>query len=323
MLQKAIIVVCALLIAPSFAAAALLPSFGSVLEIGVSPEHPVPGNTVTLTVSDPAQETGTTAYMWLVNGATVDQGVDHTSISITAGTLGAAQTIRVVAIENGVPRGDAVAIIRPASVDIVWEGVTYTPPLYIGRPLPSGQSTVRIMAIPHLTTNGNEVSANSLVYSWKIDGVYTQKQSGYGKSSITMTPPRFATAFNVSVVAGTRDGTIVAENSVRIEPQTPSVIIYENAPLLGMRFDRALTGLFPFVDEEVSFIAYPMFASDLNDVSFTWNLDTIPFAVDPLKPRAATFRKVGGGSGTHAVSVSFESAKKFLEHADASFQLTF
>ena len=320
---RGILVLSLLTLTPIFASAALLPSFGSPIEIGVNPEHPRAGNQVTLTVSDPQEEVGTTAYMWLVNEVVVDQGIGHKSIAITARAEGTTETVRVIAIENGIARGDAVTIIRPASVDIIWEGGTYTPPLYIGRPLPTAQSTVTVIAIPHLPVNGTEAESESLIYSWKMGGVTLQKQSGYGKSSITVTPPRFGAAFSVSVLVSNRNGTVVAENSVLIQPQTPSIIIYEDAPLIGVRFNKAETGLFPFINEEVSFVAYPLFVSNMNDVSYTWNLDTSPFAVDPARPRAATFRKVGGGKGTHTVSVSFENMKKFLERGDTTFQLTF
>lgn len=320
---RGILVLSLLTLAPIFVSAATLQSFGSPLEIGVSPEHPRAGNQVTLTVSDPQEEVGTTAYMWLVNDRIVDQGIGHKSISITARGEGTAETIRVIAIENDVARGDAVTIIRPASVDIIWEGNTYTPPLYTGRPLPTAQSTVTVIAIPHLSVNGVEAEPESLIYSWKMGGVTLQKQSGYGKSSIAVTPPRFGSAFTVSVLVSNKSGTVVAENSVLIQPQTPSLIIYEDAPLLGVRFNKAEAGLFPFTADEVSFVAYPLFVSNMNDVSYTWNLDTSPFAVDPARPRRATFRKVGGGKGTHTVSVSFENMKKFLERGDIAFQLTF
>jgi len=323
MLRKAIVIVAILSFAPIAAWGALLPTFGSLLEITLEPEHPRPGDSITVTVSDPSEERGVTAYMWLVNGKVVDQGVGHTSISLSANPLGTADTVRVVAIENGVGRGEATTIIRPATVDMLWEGNTYVPPFYIGRPLVSGQGTVKLMAIPHLAVRGSEIPAGRAVYAWKVNGVPLEKQSGYGKASISITPPRFGASFNVSVVARTQDGTVVAENSVLIEPQAPSLLVYEDAPLLGVRFDRALSGMFPFSGDEVSFVLYPLFVSNSRDVSYTWNLDSVPFAVDPAKPRAATFRKVGSGTGTHTVSASFENAKRFLERGDTSFQLTF
>ncbi|MES2134737.1 MAG: hypothetical protein V4449_00650 [Patescibacteria group bacterium] len=312
-----------LFLAPVFASAEILPTFSSELEIGVNPAHPRPGSQVTLTVSDPGREVGTTAYVWSLNGEVVDQGIDHTSIAIILDGLGTTETIRVIAVENNSARADGITIIRPASVDILWEGNTYTPALYIGRPLPNGHSSVTLMAIPHLVINGAEAPSNALVYSWKVNNVPLQKQSGYGKWSAVVTAPSFGGAFTVSVVVSTQDGSIAGEQSLTVQPQTPSLVIYEDAPLLGVRFDKAHTALFPLTGDEVSFVAYPLSIENTGDVSYTWTLDTVPFTVDPTKPQSATFRKVGTGSGAHTVRVSFENIKKFLEHANTSFQLTF
>lgn len=310
-------------IAPVHTHASFLPSFAPQMEISVRPLHPHPGDSVVLTVSDPAEDIGTTAYVWTIDDAVVDQGIGHTSISTEAGGLGITKKIQVVAVENGSARSETTTIIRPATVDIVWEGNTYTPPLYAGRPLPNGQSSVTLLALPHILTRGAEVPASTLIYSWQIDGTPIPKQSGYGKSSIVITPPRFENAFTASVTVSTQDGSTVAENSVSIQPQKPFPIFYEDAPLLGMRFDRAVEGLFPFTGDEVSFVMYPLFISNPNDILYAWSLDGAPFAVDQEKPRVATFRKVGGGTGTHTVTMSISNLNKFLEQATNSFQLTF
>ncbi len=306
---------------PAFAE--LLPSLGSSLEIGISPEHPHPRDTVTLTVSDYASDPGSTAYIWSVNDKVVEQGIGKTSITLVAGVLGSFQTVSVLASENGVARGNTSIIIRPASVDLVWEGDTYTPPLYIGRPLPNGQSTIHVLAVPHLPNGSSESPPDSVVYSWSVNGLPLPKQSGYGKSSAIITPPKFDTPFTIRVTASTKNGATVAENSQVIEPRAPTILLYENAPLLGVRFDTTLKDAFPFAGDEVSFIAYPLFVSSADALSYTWRLDTKPFTIDATKPRFATFRKVGEGGGAHTITISFENVNKFLEHGTKTFQLTF
>jgi hypothetical protein len=272
-------------------------------------------------VADYGGDSVNTSYIWSVNGALVAQGIGKTSIILSAGGLGSAQTVEVLAVEKEAARDHATTVIRPATVDMVWEGNTYKPPLYIGRPLPNGQSAVTILAIPHLTKGNGEVPANTLIYTWKINGTFAQKQSGYGRSSLSLNPPRFTAAFTVGVVVATPDGSVVAENSVSIEPRVPAVVVYENAPLLGMRFDKVIQGPFSFNTDEVSFAAYPLFANDASELSYTWSLDGIAFATNPADPRAATFRKVGTGTGMHAVGLLFRGAANFLEEGEKSFQL--
>ncbi len=300
-----------------------IPLQGATMEVSLSPEHPKPGERVTLTVSDFSGDRATTAYIWSADGKTIAQGIGLVSISRTAGNIGSSEDIAVRAVENGRARGTASVTIRSASVDILWEGETDVPPLYPGRPLPNGKSSVRVFAVPHLSVAGRELGAAEAVYRWSVDGSPVTRGSEYGKASAVITPPRFGAAFTVSVEASSRDGSVTGVSSVIIQPQTPTAVIYENAPLLGMRFDRALRGLVPFPNAEISFVAYPLFVMDANEPSYVWQLDGKPFDVNPDDPRAVTFRKVGTGTGRHLVSLSFQNRKNFLEEGRTEFGLTF
>ncbi len=99
--------------------------------------------------------------------------------------------------------------------------------------------------------------------------------------------------------------------------------MYENVPLLGIRFDRSVSGAFPFPENEVSFTAFPLFVTNPNTLSYQWSIDGEPFDVDPQKPRDVTFRKVASGSGSDAVLFSFSNPDSFIEHAENAFTLTF
>ena len=314
------LVVCILLL-PVFAEAAILPSLYSI-ELEVTPEHPKTGQLVTLTVHD-ASGNADTAYVWAINGGIVEQGRGRTTITTTAGAVGSAKTVTVEAIESGEVKGQAVVVIRPAEVDIVWEGKTRTPPFYMGLPLATGMSAISAVAIPNLVRSGARIASNNILYTWSMDGKQLTSQSGYGKPSITVTPPRFAQAFLLSVTAETADGAVVAEKSIGIQPISPRIVVYENAPLAGMLFNKEAGAVFPFANEEVTLVAFPLFASLNNALSYQWQLDGQPFELDPEAPESATFRKSGAGSAVHTVTFSFENAGKFLEHAAHSFQLKF
>ncbi len=309
--------------APFAAFADVIPTFVSPISIDMSPQYPSPGQNVTLTVADPANDPSNTSYAWSVNGTVTEQGIGQKSLTLSAPAAGASETVNVTASENSVVRASARMAVTPASIDIVWEGDTYRPPFYIGRPLPNGQSALTAIAFPHITVNGKEVAGSDLVYSWKVNDTLLDTQSGYGKSSIEITPPRFGAAFTLSVTATSRDGTRGASNMITIAPRTPTAVFYENAALLGVRFDRAAAGSYPFPSDEISFIAYPLFVTDASALSYSWSLDGAAFAVDPAKPRDVTFRKVGSGGGTHTVSLAYSNVKEFLENATRTFTLSF
>ncbi|OGG43673.1 hypothetical protein A2841_03715 [Candidatus Kaiserbacteria bacterium RIFCSPHIGHO2_01_FULL_48_10] len=319
--MRRLLAIACLFLAPLSAGAAILPSLYNI-ELEVMPEHPKTGEVVTITVHDPSA-TGETAYIWTINGSGVEQGVGRTTITTTAGAIGSAQTIAVQAIEMGETKGQAVTVIVPAEVDIVWEGRTKTPPFYAGLPLTTGMSQISAVAVPYMIRSGSRISSNNILYTWSIDGNKLSSQSGYGKSSVTITPPRFAQAFQLSVRAETSDGAVVAEKSRTIQPVSPAIALYERTPLAGIIFTKEIGTVFPLAEGEATLVAFPLFASTAGILSYEWQLDGKSFELDPEAPESATFKKSGSGSATHTVTFSFDDASKFLEHAERSFRLVF
>lgn len=307
---------------PSLTMAALLPDVGAPLEISIRPEYPREDDIVTATVSGLSNK-NSVGYIWSLNGEVIEQGIGVTSITLQVGTIGSAEELEVVAVENGVAQGRVTTLIRPSSVDLVWEGNTTVPPFYISRPLSSGVGSVTVLAVPHLSLGSGELAPENLSYTWKVSGIPLTKQSGYGKSSVIITPPRFSAPFTVSVTVTNQSGSAQAESSVTIQPQTPKMLVYENAPLFGVRFDKAVFGTFSFIGDEVSFTAYPLFVSNAKALSYEWSIDGMPFAVNEEKPRDVTFRKVGEGTGTHTVVITFDNPKNFIESGKSIFGLKF
>lgn len=293
------------------------------LQLGMSPQYPKPGDTVTLTATDYLGNADSMTYTWSVNGAVTLQGVGEKTLSLPAGAAGSEKTVVVTAGQNGATEDTATAVIRPADIDLLWEGETSVPPFYIGRPLPNAQSQITFLAMPHIMSGGSELPASSLIYSWGENGVPVANASGYGKSSAVLTPPTFSQPFTVSVHVETPDGVGAADGSVTIAPQAPRALIYEDAPLLGVRFEKTIPANILFSGTEMSFAAFPVFVANPSALSYQWTLDGAPFSVDPAQPGDVTFRKTGSGTGTHAVTFSFTNPARFLENGSAAFTLQF
>jgi hypothetical protein len=311
------------LLLPLFAHAALLPDYGT-LELDLSPQYPAPGQTVTLTVVNTAPDAKSAVYTWTVDGKTVARAAGQQQITVAAGSTGASEEVTVTTEDAaGNETGAASITLNPASVDVIWEGDTAGPPLYIGRPLPNGQSPVTVLAVPHIAVDGKEVAPSALIYTWSVDTTPLANQSGYGRSSVSVTPPRFGAAFTVKVHAETADGRGAGDGSATIAPQTPRALMYENAPLLGILFNKNVSGTYPLSEPEASFTAYPLYTANPGALTYKWTLDDSAFDVDAAHPLDVTFRKVGAGSGSHAVRFSFTNPGRFMEAGSASFSLSF
>lgn len=307
---------------PVTALAALIPTIGVPLSIEALPDAPLPGGQVLLRAMNYAGNAQATAYAWTVNGKLVEQGVGRTSITVTVGAAGSATIVTVTATEDGVARGTASLTLRPASVDVLWEGRTYVPPFFDVLPLPTGESPVVLYAVPALFVGGVKVTPENLVYTWRINNNAKPTKIGYGVRSLTITPPQFASAFTVSVLVATADGSVRAERTITVTPTAPKAVVYERQPLAGVRFDRAITNTFTLTGSEATFVAYPLYVEDPAALDVAWMVGKS--VVEPGdNPWELTLRREGIGAGQYAIQFSLTSATKLFERAMRAFTLTF
>jgi hypothetical protein len=303
------------------AEAALISPSLEVVGIHVTPQYPAPGQEITATVSSTG-DSGDFAYEWIVNGEVVAQGFEAQKVTLTVGSSGTPMEISVRLLGSlGEVRGSATKIIQPGAVDIVWEGETFVPPFYQGRPLSSGSSSVRVLAIPLLVENGRRVPASELSYQWSVNGQVLGNKSGRGKSSAEILPPFFNSPFTVSVIATTVNGSIAAQQTTTITPRSPLLILYENAPLSGVNFNRAQTGTVSLIENEMGFRAYPYFVTNPTNIEYVWEINNTD-VTDDEKPRDLMVRRETGDNGIYSVQVVFRNVAEIFEKGAAAFNLS-
>lgn len=298
--------------------AVIIPQITETVSLQVTPKYPKPGDQMIFNVHS-SGNADSFSYVWEVNGKTVAQGAGIISITIPAGDVGSRATVSVRLIgSNGLTQGAASRSIKPADVDIVWEGKTYVPPLYEGRPLTNASSRLTLLAIPFF---GSAVSPSGLTYTWEIDGRVLNNQSGRGKESVEITPPLFNNPFTATVRATSVDGSIIAEKSITISPVVPFAVLYQYSPLSGITFNRAASGVIPFKESEVAFNAYPFFVSDPDALSYEWNINGTPF-INDTAPRSITLRKENANdAGIYAIRIAFKNVVKAFESGAGAFNL--
>ena len=154
--------------------------------------------------------------------------------------------------------------------NLIWSADTYTPLGYEGRNLPTIGSEVKVDAI--INTSGG--SAKSLKYSWFLEDIFQQNQSGYGKDSfsfyVQQTPGQYQT---VKVQAFNDDRSVFQEKTIQIPVTNPELIIYpsdENSHFSDQSSGKSLN----IFTKKISLIAKPYFFSikKLTDLIFEWDL---------------------------------------------------
>jgi hypothetical protein len=191
------------------------------LSITLNPSDPKPLQTVQVRVQSFGFDLNHASVTWTYNGITVASGTGRTSISVTAPANGKVGILAVTATSTDFAESSATLVLRPASVDLLWEGAdSYTPPFYKGRALPSNNGIIRVTAIPNIT------APRELSYDWQQSDSALPDSSGYGKNSLLFKNSTLNTTENISVTAS--NSSFSGTSSIAITPKTPTVVGYFN-----------------------------------------------------------------------------------------------
>jgi hypothetical protein len=323
MMRAALVVLLFALVPHAHAQDAL--GFGRALDLSLSPQYPAPGETVRLSIRTFALDLNRSLVVWYANGREIARGVGLAETSVPAGDAGDETLIRVVAEDEDGIVASAEAAIRPVDVDLLWEADSYVPPLYEGRAFPGSQSSLRLQALVRFrAANGALVPESDIIYTWyKNDAVAT---SGRGKSSVTLPGPALFGADIIRVVAVSADKRFSGEAVARIPSLDPFPVLYENHPLFGILFHRALAHSANTLDVEQQLTAVPYFASvsRLNDPSlrYEWRVGGAAIEPDAEEPQTLSIAS-NGYTGPVGIELSLTSLADIAMRATGAWELVF
>lgn len=297
-----------------------LSSSGGVppISLSLSTQYPQPYSGVMLSVTSTTLTLANATLTVSVNGKSVYQG-NVQPVPITIGAPGVVTTIKATVVSQGASY-PATITVDPGDVSLVEEPLASAPPLYAGKPLVPISGQVRLVAVASFhTASGAAISPANLSYTWMQDDTTLGSVSGIGKSVAVVAAPLQYRSGNYSVIVTTQDGSEVGSASVSLSPQDPTIRVYTNDPLLGIRFDHALGGTFSITDPEASFYAAPFsFSLTSGAPSINWFLGGSPAATGNV----VTLRPTGSGVGQSSLSVT-AAETQYYENASASFTLSY
>lgn len=301
--------------------------FGTAITLKISPEYPEPQNSVRVTVESSLIDLETEMLTWYVDGAEVDSGIGMRSIDVVAGGFGTMKQVEVVVTEEGFERARTEAIIRPVTIDMLWEADSYTPPFFRGRALPSAGSNLHFEAIPYFQrSDGVRVPIDEIVFTWKRDGYVIQGVSGRGKNIVLIPGPSLFDTDTISVEAHTTDNTFFAVGTESVSSIEPHLALYEEHPLFGIMYHRAFQDQNVVPEEELSFVAIPYFASISGPtgggLEYTWKVNGNSLENNPERPGAITI-DARGSSGRALIELIMTHATNFFFRAEGAWSFAF
>lgn len=312
------------LLTPLFASAQL--GGGEELVVTLTPERPGALQTVTVEVESSVADLSRSTIRWLINGKLARESFDAKRFTLRTGALGSVTNLSITAetLDGRVFNKDLT--IRPAEVTLLWQTSSYTPPFYRGKALFPFQGTVTVAAVPFFVNErGERFDADTLVYTWKEDGKVIGDASGYGNSLFAFRGTVPMREKVISVEVATQDDALLAAAETVIPPVAPRLLLYENHPLYGIRFNRALASPFSLEGDEVRLSAVPFFFETPvragRAVLYEWsaNYGTLP---NEKKPDI-TLRRTTGRGGEATVSLSARHEKQSFQGDDAQLTISF
>jgi hypothetical protein len=293
------------------------------------PIDPGPGQEVNFTVEGFGTDLNRSTITWIVNGKVILRGIGKTTFTTITGGVGQTLNVSTVVITPDGKDFTERTVIRPArGVDIVWEASSYTPPFYKGKALFPYHGAVTLEAIPNFIRNGQRLNPKNMIYTWKIDNQIISDSSGYGKNSTTLQ----ANGLNIdplviSVSVSSYDGTITGNGRVTIPAVQPTSEFYENNPLYGVLYNRALAQNFKLNQKEIVLETTPYFFSttglyNTQALTFDWSINGNKINSTDVKNQIL-LRAPQGSSGASTLSVQITNPKKLLQYQTSNILIGF
>lgn len=295
------------------------------IAVDISPENPQSGEKVTLRLSSFLSNLDQTQISWIKDGKTKLSGVGETTFVFIANDPGESTTVEVVVILTTGTEIHRTIIVTPQNVDLLWEASdSFVPSFYRGKALPASEAKIKVVAMPVVESNGTRLKPESLTYDWQRDLDPVTSASGYAKSSYTFTHNVFRESERIDVEVSPLGGGVRASGNVFIRPFIPKILFYENHPLEGINYKRALNRGFDMRSAEVTIVAAPYFFSPKNikgpDLKYSWSINNEPIAT-PENKNSLFLILEEGQRGTARISLSIESISKLFLSADADMAI--
>ncbi len=271
---------------------------GDAFNISISPQYPAPNSQATLSFVSSTLDLANATLSVSVADKNIYQGSVR-PVAVTVGMAGSVADVVVTIISNRVSHEQVVSI-QPQDVVLIAEPVSSAPPLYLGKPSVPPSGNVRVVAVANIRDeDGASIPSSSLSYSWTVDGTQIANSSGIGKSAIIVASPFQYRLRAVSVAVTSQDKSLVGGASLSITAGDPVVRIYENDPLLGILFNRSLSG-YSLLGAEATLYGAPFsFPTTGGTPLLRWFLN----GDAAERGSSITLRPTGSGQGSASLSL--------------------
>lgn len=303
-----------------------LPSYGlggiseSDINIEINPQIPVPGKTITATVSTYSTDLNKAFIEWRNESNTIlSSGTGNTSYTMTAENVGINILVYITPIGESAPIIKQISI-EPSNIDILWEATdSYTPPFYKGKALPTSESIIKAVAMPN--SKGVSQNKNENVYLWKLEHNSIQKASGYGKDTFIFKNSYLRDVENIEVEASSVTSNYLSANKISVPINDSKILFYLKGENGVVNYNKAMTESAQISTNESTIVAEPYFflIDDNGGTNYDWRINGKNIST-PRNPRILTIRPESSG-GYATITFTMESVSRLFQNVSNTLRL--
>ena len=302
------------------------PQIQEQIDVNVKPETPTPGDTVTITVEAYGTDLNTHLIDWKVNGVSILHGIGQKKFTFTVGNSGTITNVDLTISPKNAPEIKRSYSFAPVDVDILWQANTYTPPFYKGKALYTPESSVTFTALPNILIGGTKIDPTEAVYKWSENYEVQGDKSGFGKNTYTFNGPIILSPVTIQAEAyAAINKDMKGVNSFELNNVYPQAIAYEDSPIYGVLFNKAVNSGYLLSKREVRFSVFPYFFStdNKNDkITYDWALNDSPLDI-PVSENSTVFRRTDNTRGEAKISTGISEDTKALQSAGLDFVISY
>ncbi|HYC83136.1 MAG TPA: hypothetical protein VEB60_01140, partial [Candidatus Paceibacterota bacterium] len=243
-----------------------------------SPTNPKALDQVKITLTSKLYYLDVSTISWTLNGELKQRDVGAKTFTFNMGPTGNKTHIEaVIETQDGATIEKKISL-EAGDVSLVWQADTYTPPTYLGKALASPKSKTTVMAFANfLDAAGNQIPSKDLVYTWKQNGNVLPNASGLGRQSLSYVTNPYNLKTIIGIEIKNPKTNTVIDREITIETKQPRIVFYEERPLSGTDYSRAVKDIFEVTSPMVSLRAEPFFfnQTDISRdlLSYSWSVD--------------------------------------------------
>lgn len=303
-------------------------AIGSDFSIDLNPSDPLPNTEARARITSFQFDANRAKITWELDAKAMLSGLGERDFTFTSPDLGKEKRLTVYVITAEGAQSKKTLNLIGQDIDLLWEAQTYTPPGYKGRAVPVIESFIKVSAIPHLFSGGKEIQGSDLIYEWFLNFKKNIPASGAGKNSFTFQLRDFDD-FDVVLKVSSRDNAAVFEKGFTLSADSistkPKILFYENNPLEGPRYNKALAREIVLSNGEIGIRAEPFFFSRgaLARLSYEWTMNAEKIFPEQFANVLSLRAGLANGGGRSVIDLRISNPVNILQTAKERVEISY